>query len=295
MIDDLLENTLEAFDQSMDDAGLEADELDRVLLVGGSTRIPLVWEMVAERTDQEPQVAINPDEAVALGAGVQAAIISGEPLDAILVDVTPHSLGIEVVTWRFGQMVPDRFAPIIHRNTTIPSSHTELFSAIHPGQTAINVKVYQGEEPVASRNTLLGDFLFEDLESETPGQPPTITVQFDLDLNGILHVTAVDRGTHKEQSITVTAEHRRMGTTEKAAAAEHIAGLSLATLADREVGEDLTALLARARQMLDSKRQGVEDLQDLVEEIQAAIEGGNTEDQAELADELLDLLYDLEE
>ncbi len=298
MIRDLLDETLEAFDQSLADAGIEANDLDRILFVGGSTRIPLVWELVTAHTDQEPQVAINPDEAVALGAGVQAAIISGEPLDAILVDVTPHSLGIEVATWRFGQLIPDRFAPIIHRNTTIPASHTELFFAVYPDQTAINVKVYQGEEPIASRNTLLGDFLFEGLESETPGQPPTITVQFDLDLNGILHVTAVDRGTRKEQSITVKAEHKRMNATEKIAAAEHIAGLALAAPLEgrgQPASEDLAALLARARQVLDSKRQGVEDLQDLVKEIQDAIEEGRAEDQEELADELLGLLYDLEE
>jgi molecular chaperone DnaK len=136
------------------------------------------------------------------------------------------------------------------------------------------------------------------LESETPGQPPTITVQFDLDLNGILHVTAVDRGTRKEQSITVKAEHKRMNATEKVAAAEHIAGLAQASpLAGRgqPASEDLAALLARARQVLDSKRQGVEDLQDLVKEIQDAIEGGRTENQEYLTDELLDLLYDLEE
>jgi molecular chaperone DnaK len=297
MIRNLLEETLAAFDQSLDDAGLKAKDLDRVLFVGGSTRIPLVWSMVAEHVDQEPQVAINPDEAVALGAGVQAAIIAGEPLDAILVDVTPHSLGIEVVTWRFGQMITDRFAPIIHRNTTIPAVHAELFSAVYPGQRAINVKVYQGEEPVASHNTLLGDFLFEDLKSEIPGQPPTITVQFDLDLNGILHVTAVDRGTRKEHSITVKAEHKRMSPTDKVAAAEHIAGLALAAphALGQPVSEDLAALLARARQVLDSKRQGVEELQDLVEEIQDAVQEGRTEDQEELADELLDLLYDLEE
>ncbi len=292
MIRDLLEGTLDAFDESLSDAGLQAADLDRVLFVGGSTRIPLVWEMVTAHTGHEPLVAVNPDEAVALGAGVQAAIIAGEPLEAILVDVTPHSLGIEVVTWRFGQMIPDRFAPIIHRNTTIPTSHAEMFSAVYPDQTAIQVKVYQGEEPVASRNTLLGEFLFDNLKPETPGHPPTIMVQFDLDLNGILSVTAVDRGTKREDGITVTAEHRRMNVSEKAAAAEHIAGLAMAT---QPAPEELTALLTRARQLLASRHQGLEDLEDLVGEIEESIQAGNSEEQQDLADELLDVLYDLEE
>ena len=194
MIADLLEGTLTAFDEALADAGLKASDLDKVLFVGGSTRIPLVWDMVAAHTGLEPMVEINPDEAVALGAGVQAAIIAGEPLDAILVDVTPHSLGIEVAEWHFGQLVPDHYGIIIHRNTTLPASRAQVFMAIFPNQTAINVKVYQGESPIASQNTLLGEFLFDNLEQEEEGQPPRITVQFDLDVNGILNVSAVDRG-----------------------------------------------------------------------------------------------------
>jgi len=292
LIRDLLDETLEAFDQSLDDAGLEASDLDRVLFVGGSTRIPLVWELMADHTGLEPQVEINPDEAVALGAGAQAAIIAGEPLDAILVDVTPHTLGIAVAEVRFGRVVPDQYGPIIHRNTTIPASHARQFFAIYPDQTAIEVEVYQGEETTASRNTLLGKFLFDGLEAETPGYPPSITVQFDLDLNGILNVTAVDRGSGKEHRITVKAEHKRMDATEKAAAAEHIAGL---TVISQPASEDLAALLERARRVLDTHREGLDELQGLVEEIEDALAESRTDDQAQLTDDLLDLLYDLED
>ena len=122
LIEHLLEGTLHSVDQALQDAGLTAKDLDKVLFVGGSTRIPLVWELVANHLGLEPHVEVNPDEAVALGAGVQAAIIAGEPLDAILVDVTPHSLGIAVAEWQFGVPVPDRFNVIIRRNTTIPTS-----------------------------------------------------------------------------------------------------------------------------------------------------------------------------
>ncbi len=292
MIRDRLDETLEAFDQSLDDAGLEASNLDRVLFVGGSTRIPLVWELVADHTGLEPQVEINPDEAVALGAGAQAAIIAGEPLDAILVDVTPHTLGIAVAEVRFGRIVPDQYGPIIHRNTTIPASHAKQFFAIYPDQTAIEVEVYQGEETTASRNTLLGKFLFSGLEPETPGRSPSITVRFDLDLNGILNVTAVDRGSGKEHRITVKAEHKRMDAAEKTTAAEHIAGL---TVIPQPASEDLAALLERARRVLDTRREGLDELQGLVSEIEDAIAESRTDDQAQLTDDLLGLLYDLED
>ena len=193
-----------------------------MLFVGGSTRIPLVWEMVAEHAGLEPQVEINPDEAVALGAGVQAAIIAGEPLDAILVDVTPHTLGIEVAEMRFGRMVADRYGPIIHRNTTMPTTRAQVFSALYPDQTAIEVKVYQGENTIASQNTLLGEFLFDDLEPEIAGLPPSITVQFDLDVNGILNVTAVDRGSGQAKQTTLRAAHTRLSPNDRAAASQRI-------------------------------------------------------------------------
>ncbi len=135
LIGDLLNGTIESLDAALRDAQISADDLDHVLFVGGSTRIPLVWELVRDHTGIEPSSAVNPDEAVALGAAVQAAIIAGEPLDAILVDVTPHSLGIEVAEFQFGRVVPDRYNVIIHRNTTIPTSRSEIYSALHPEQT----------------------------------------------------------------------------------------------------------------------------------------------------------------
>ncbi|MBC8074992.1 MAG: Hsp70 family protein, partial [Chloroflexales bacterium] len=236
LISELLEGTIDSLDQALNDAGLGADELSRVLFVGGSTRIPLVWQMVRDNTGLEPEVAINPDEAVALGAAVQAAIIAGDPLDAILVDVTPHSLGIEVAEWQFGQLVPDRYNVIIPRNTTIPTARSEVYTAITPEQTAIQVKVYQGEQPVASRNTPLGEFMFENLRPESPGTPPRITVQFDFDINGILNVSAFDRGSGKQAGVKVNAARARLTPAEISGARAALDELELE--ADFDVLED---------------------------------------------------------
>jgi molecular chaperone DnaK len=205
LITALLEGTIESFDTALRDAQLTADQLDHILLVGGSTRIPLVWEMLRNHTDIEPSAQVNPDEAVALGAAVQGAIIAGEPLDAILVDLTPHSLGIEVAERYLDQIIPGQYSILIHRNTTIPASHAEIYSAVHPTQTAIALKIYQGEHPIAAQNTLLGEFLFDHLQPEMPGEPPRIVVTFNVDVNGMVQVTAVDRGSGKQAHTTVKA------------------------------------------------------------------------------------------
>lgn len=288
MIRTLLVGTLDSFDQALRDAGLHGRDLDKVLFVGGSTRIPLVWELVANHVGLEPHTEINPDEAVALGAAVQGAIIAGEPLDAILVDVTPHSLGIEVAEFKFGQLIPDRYSVIIHRNTTIPTSKSEVYYALYPSQTEIKLKVYQGEEPVASRNTLLGEYLFEHLRPEAPGELPRITVQFDFDVNGILHVTAVDRGSGRKAEMTFTAPHARLSPAQLEEARAHVETLVGASA-------EVQALLARAQRVLASEREGLDRLQSVVAELEEAVRKGRTAYQEVLVDELVDLLYELEE
>src|SRR5262245_26001775 len=210
LIGDLIEGTLQSFEAALSDAGIATEQLDNILLVGCSTRIPLVQRMLYEHTGIEPVMAINPDEAVALGAAVQAAVIAGEPIGSILVDVTPHSLGIAVAELEFGQVIPDRYSVIIPRNTTIPTARSEIYSALHPDQRAIEIKIYQGEQPIASQNTLLGEFMFEDLRPEAAGRPPRITVQFDFDVDGIVHVAAVDRGSGKQARASVRAAHIRL-------------------------------------------------------------------------------------
>jgi molecular chaperone DnaK len=305
VIGDLVEGTLVSFDEALRDAGVEASELSRILFVGGSTRIPLVWRMVHEHTGIEPETAINPDEAVALGAAVQAAIIAGEPLDAILVDVTPHSLGIEVAEWQFGDLIPDRYSVIIQRNTTIPTSRSEVYSAISPAQTAIEIKVYQGEAAVASQNTLLGDFLFDDLRPEVAGQPPRVTVQFDFDVNGMLHVSAVDRGSGKQARMSFKAARAQLSPAEIAQTRADLEAIDMQAWA-AEAGEESTiiegappevaGLLARARRALDES-QGVAaaDLQTAIDELDKALRLGGQEAVEERSEALLDLLYEMDE
>ncbi len=289
LIKDLLQGTLTAFDAALRDAGMTKGDLDKVLLVGGSTRIPVVWEMLAEHIGLDPMMEINPDEAVALGAGVQAALIAGEPLDAILVDVTPHTLGIEVADIQFGRIVEDRFGPIIHRNTTLPTTRAQVFSALYPEQTAIKVRVYQGENTIASQNTLLGEFLFENLEQEIEGLPPRITVQFDLDVNGILNVSAADRGSGQAQQTTLRAAHTRLSPNDRAAASRRIEELW-------QTGTVVTGdpLLQRAKAWVENEEAQVHELADLVQRLEAAEHAGGGAAAEQLREELTDLLYDLE-
>jgi molecular chaperone DnaK len=302
LIGDLLEGTLEALDAALSDAGINAAELDKVLFVGGSTRIPLVWEMVRDHTNREPVVAVNPDEAVALGAAVQGAIIAGEPLDAVLVDVTPHSLGIEVAEVRFGQLVPDRYNILIHRNTTIPTSRAEIYSALHPDQTVIQVKIYQGEHPIASQNTPLGEFMFDQLRPEAPGQPPRVTVQFDFDVDGILNVSAVDRGSGKQAHTSVQATHVRMTPTDIAGAQAGLDELELGEWDDRDTVDPLAApelnletisLLNRARRALEAHPNNAL-LRQAIADVEEAARSDDHEALADYSDALLDQLYELD-
>ena len=302
LIQPLLERTLSCLDQALADAGLAARDLDRVILVGGSTRIPLVWEMVARHTGLEPMTEINPDEAVALGAGIQAAIIGGQPIDAVLVDVTPHSLGIEVVEWAFGDLVPDHYQVLIHRNTALPTTRAMPFSALFPSQSQIEVKIYQGEAAIASENTLLGEFRFKDLKPEKPGQPPTITVEFDMDVNGILHVAATDRGSRKVKQTTVHADHTRLSPSDRAASArfleetwaeEEAVPEDFESLVQPREGDDL--ILARARRFLASQPRHADTLGLLLRRADRARVEGRPEAVEELLDQVLECLYQIED
>lgn len=316
LISDLLEGTLQSFDTALQDAGLEADQLNRILLVGGSTRIPLVAQRIMEHIGLEPETAINPDEAVALGAAVQAAIIAGEPLDAILVDVTPHSLGIEVAEWKFGQLVPGRYSALIPRNTTIPTSRAQVYTAVHPQQTAIELKIFQGEHPIAAQNTLLGEFMFDELRPEAPGMPPRITVQFDFDVDGIVHVSAVDRGSNKQAQTTVKAARAHLTAAEITSARVDLDSLDWANDEEPWLNEDevdlvdmpessarpmsqadpgTVALLARARRMIDQSPGDATRLRDAVRDVEAAVARGDATAIQEQAEALLDVLYDIEE
>ncbi|HEY9681391.1 MAG TPA: molecular chaperone DnaK [Oculatellaceae cyanobacterium] len=193
----LVEKCRAPVEQALSDAGLKTNEVDEVVLVGGSTRIPAVQDLVKSLTGgKEPNQSVNPDEVVAIGAAIQAGVIGGEVRDVVLLDVTPLSLGIETMGGVFTKLV--------ERNTTIPTHKSETCSTAEDNQPAVDIQVYQGERPMARDNKLLGTFRLDGIRPAARGIP-RIEVSFDIDANGILNVTAKDLGTGKEQKITITA------------------------------------------------------------------------------------------
>ncbi|MEW9049570.1 MAG: molecular chaperone DnaK [Neobacillus sp.] len=190
----LVERTMGPTRQALSDAGLSPSELDKVILVGGSTRIPAVQEAIKKATGKEPHRGVNPDEVVAMGAAIQGGVITGDVKDVVLLDVTPLSLGIETM----GGV----FTKLIDRNTTIPTSKSQVFSTAADNQTAVDIHVLQGERPMANLNKTLGRFQLADIPP-APRGVPQVEVTFDIDKNGIVNVRAKDLGTNKEQQITI--------------------------------------------------------------------------------------------
>jgi molecular chaperone DnaK len=190
----LVERTMGPTRQALKDAGLSASEIDKVILVGGSTRIPAVQEAIKKELGQEPSKGVNPDEVVAMGAAIQGGVLTGDVKDIVLLDVTPLSLGIETM----GGV----FTKLIDRNTTIPTSKSQVFSTAADNQTAVDIHVLQGERPMANANKTLGRFQLSDIPP-APRGIPQVEVTFDIDKNGIVSVRAKDLGTNKEQTITI--------------------------------------------------------------------------------------------
>jgi molecular chaperone DnaK len=196
MIDPVISRTLEPCRKAIKDANVRSADIDEIILVGGSTRIPLVQAKVRELFGKEPSHAVNPDEVVAMGAAIQGGVLSGDVTDVLLLDVTPLSLGIETLGGVNTILIP--------RNTTIPTKKSEIFSTAADNQSAVDIHVYQGERPMAKDNRQLGTFRLDGIPT-APRGVPQIEVAFDIDANGIVNVTAKDKATGKEQKITIAA------------------------------------------------------------------------------------------
>jgi molecular chaperone DnaK len=220
LIQPLLDRTMDCVQRALDDANLIASAIDKVVLVGGATRTPLITQMLEDRLGQPAHQEVNPDLCVAMGASIQAAIIAGADVGSVLVDITPHSLGIKCLDSMHGFPFEFHFAPIIHRNTPLPASRSELFYTFHDNQTEVEIDVYQGESDDVRRNHRVGRFMVQGLSRVPAGNP--IVVQLDLNLDGILKVSARERATGLQKQVVIENALARFEREEREQARERL-------------------------------------------------------------------------
>lgn len=307
IIKPFIEETLEAIHIALKGASLNPYQIDQLLLVGGATRTPLVSRMIQERLNIEPRQELEPDLCVAMGAGIQAGMIGGEEVSAVLVDITPYTFGTSYVGDMDGiPFYPLVYAPIIRKNTPIPASKSEVFYTMFDRQKAVEVKVYQGEDPDAAKNILIGRFMVEGLSAVPAGNE--IVFQFDLDLDGILRVSATEKKTGLKKNITIENAISQFQAVEKekargridqlfrTAEAEYLPPLESAQT--REVREKIVqgrALVEKAEKMLpDIPEEDKEEVINLIEEIRDSIQNSDYEALTSSIENLSEILFYLE-
>ncbi len=288
---DLVEKTRKPVEDALHDAGLSASDIDKVLLVGGSTRVPAVRELVKKIIGKEPQKDINPDESVAIGAAIQGGVLTGEVKDLLLLDVTPLSLGIETL----GGVA----TKLIERNTTIPTKKSQIFTTAADGQTEVDIHVVQGEREMAADNTTLGRFQLTGIPAARRGVPQ-IEVTFDIDANGIVNVTAKDQGSGKEQKITITSSSNlsEEEIDKKIKEAEKFAEEDKKKKEDIDAKNNAENLVYQARKTVeDAKLEGAdkENIEAKAKELEEAIKANDIDKIKSLSEELTNEIYKVSE
>ena len=293
LIGELVNSTMGPVNQALKDAGLQASDLDQILLVGGSTRVPLVQETVKKITGKEPNKGINPDECVAIGAAIQGGVLSGDVKDLVLLDVTPLSLGIET----YGGV----FTKLIERNTTIPTKKSQIFSTAADGQTSVEVHVLQGEREMAAYNKTLGRFQLTGIPP-APRGVPQIEVTFDIDANGIVHVSAKDTATGNEQKVSITASTNLTEDDINRAVrdAEEHASEDKKRKEEVEVKNNAESLIYNSQKTIDELGDKISaeekaKVQTEIDNLKAKVEGNNIDDIKEGTEKLTKVFYEISE
>ena len=300
MIEDYINATIDAVHIAMKGAKLTPADIDEIVLVGGSTRTPCIRERLFDEFGFEPHSEVDPDLCVAMGAATQAAMISGQDVNAVLIDITPYTYGTSAIGYLNDEYYPFKYVPIIHKNTALPNRKTEAFVTNHDGQKVISVKVYQGEDPDALNNIKIGEFLVEGLQDVEAGNVITITLA--LDLNGLLQVSAQEKATGLEKSITIKNAISRFEQGELDSAKHRINTLfgqnEAGRVIDSHQSPEIAAalkLIAKAEALFDkTSTEDKEDMIDLIEDINTCIEAGLDDRLQEAVVKLTDIIYYLE-